>query len=125
MASYRKTANGWRADIFKEGIRRSKTFRAKRDAIAWANEIEFEIQNGHHSPLSAPPNSTFSRVLIRYRDEVSPLKRGTRWERIRIDAMLRDPCLPIYLWTILVRAISHDGVTRVYGRFPAQPSAGR
>lgn len=93
MASYRKTANGWRADIFKDGIRRSKTFRAKRDAIAWANEIEFEIQNGHHSPLSAPPNSTFSRVLIRYRDEVSPLKRGTRWERIRIDAMLRDPLL--------------------------------
>jgi hypothetical protein len=33
--------------------------------------------------------------MIRYRDEVSPTKRGGRWEAIRIAAMLKMKVLPV------------------------------
>lgn len=93
MASFKKTATGWRADIFKKGIRRSKTFRSKRDALTWTNQIEHEIETGHHAVGSAPPNASMWDLLKRYRDEVSPKKRGARWETTRLNQMMRDPIL--------------------------------
>lgn len=93
MASFKKTATGWRADIFKKGIRRSKTFRAKRDAVAWSNQVEHEIETGHHLPGTASPNATMHELLKRYRDDVSPKKRGARWEVTRLNQMMRDPLL--------------------------------
>jgi len=93
VASYKKTATGWRADIFKKGMRRSKTFRSKRDAVAWSNQIEHEIESGHHTPGAAPPNACMHDLLKRYRDDVSPKKRGARWEVTRLNRMMRDPLL--------------------------------
>ena len=93
MASFKKTTTGWRADVFKKGIRRSKTFRAKREAVAWSNQIEYEIEQGHHDTGAAPPNATMYHILERYRDDVSPKKRGARWEVTRLNQMMRDPLL--------------------------------
>lgn len=93
MASFKKTATGWRADVFKKGIRRSKTFRAKREAVAWSNQIEYEIEQGHHDTGAAPPSATMYHILERYRDDVSPKKQGARWEVIRLNQMMRDPWL--------------------------------
>jgi integrase len=93
VASFKKTATGWRADIFKNGIRRSKTFRAKRDAVAWSNQVEHEIESGNHLPGNAPANASMHELLKRYRDDVSPKKRGARWEITRLNQMMRDPVL--------------------------------
>ena len=93
MASFKKTTTGWRADVFKKGVRRSKTFRSKRDAIAWSNQVEYEIESGHHTPGAAPANARMHDVLKRYRDDISPKKRGARWEITRLNQMMRDPLL--------------------------------
>lgn len=93
MASFKKTVTGWRADVFKQGIRRSKTFRSKRDAVAWSNQLEHEIESGHHLLGAAPPNACIYDLLKRYRDDVSPKKRGARWEITRLNQMMRDPLL--------------------------------
>ncbi|XKH01735.1 tyrosine-type recombinase/integrase [Marinobacter nauticus] len=93
MASFKKTATGWRADVFKKGIRRSKTFRTKREAVAWSNQIEYEIEQGHHDTGAAPRNATMYHILERYRDDVSPKKRGARWKVTRLNQMMRDPLL--------------------------------
>lgn len=93
MASFKKTATGWRADVFKKGIRQSKTFRSKREAVAWSNQVEYEIESGHHTPGAAPLNACMYDLLKRYRDDVSPKKRGARWEITRLNQMMRSPQL--------------------------------
>lgn len=93
MASFKKTTTGWRADICKQGIRRSKTFRSKREAVGWSNQLEYEIESGQYAVGAAPPDARMHDLLKRYRDEVSPKKRGARWEITRLNQMMRDPLL--------------------------------
>lgn len=85
MASYRKRGGAWRAEIVKQGIRKSATFDTKAEAVAWATREEVEIAAGRSGLI---PAKTFGELLVRYRDEVSPAKRGERWERMRIDRIV-------------------------------------
>jgi integrase len=85
MASIQKRGAGYRAFVLVHGKRESKTFRLRREAEIWAAGRESEARH------ESTPSETHSlaEALIRYRDEVTPSKRGERWERIRIDHFLR------------------------------------
>ena len=89
MASISKYGKGYRAQVFVQGVRDSATFRTKREAEAWAFQRESEIR----SPKNHTSH-TLADALNRYRDEVSPTKRGERWEIVRISAFLKEPALP-------------------------------
>lgn len=93
MASIKPYKDGWRAQLYVAGVRDSATFRLKRAAEAWAVQRKAEIL----ASINAPPGASFTlaKALERYRDEVSPQKRGGRWEVVRIDAFLRSPDLPL------------------------------
>ncbi|WP_225784264.1 hypothetical protein [Xenophilus sp. Marseille-Q4582] len=43
MAHIRKFRDGWRAEVQKHGIRKSKVFDTKRDAQKWARDTELEL----------------------------------------------------------------------------------
>jgi integrase len=88
LASFRKSGRGWRAEIFRKGIRLSETFETKAAAQAWAGQQEAKIISGHRGEV---PNLTFGDLLERYEREVSAHKKGYRWERLRIKLILRDP----------------------------------
>lgn len=82
MATIEKRPNGWRVKIRKAGINRSESgFPTKAAATAWAAKIEAEILAAKRGEI---PDKTFGDLLRRYRDEVSPTKRGSRWEVIRL-----------------------------------------
>ena len=87
MAYIRKHNDGWRAEVQRKGIRRTKVFETKRQAQNWAARQEYLIDNGD----TIAARETFGDVLDRYAREVSPAKRGERWEVIRIDRLRRDP----------------------------------
>jgi integrase len=89
MSSISKYRKGYRAQVFIQGVRDSATFRTKREAEAWAFQREAEIRNP--KPAGA---HTLAEALMRYREEVSPGKRGERWEIVRISAFLKEPTLP-------------------------------
>lgn len=91
MASVTKTAKGYRAQVYVKGIRDSKVFRTKREADAWASARETELRNGETKLPSE--KHTLRQAMERYALEVSPTKRGQRWEKIRIQKMLRDEVL--------------------------------
>lgn len=93
MASYRKRGGAWRAEIVKQGIRKSASFDTKAEAVAWATQVEADIGNGKAGRTA---NKTLGELLARYRDEVSVGKRGERWERMRIDRIVtgRKDCPP-------------------------------
>ncbi len=86
MASYRKLPSGkWRAEVVTNGIRKSKSFATKPEAQIWALETEAELAGGE-SILSG---KTVAEALSRYAEEVSPTKKGERWERVRAIALAR------------------------------------
>lgn len=88
MASFRETAYGWRAEVFRQGIRRTKSaFPTKAAAVAWAGQVEAEIMAGERGEI---PDKTVGDLLERYKVKVSSHKKGRRWEEIRLTAMGRD-----------------------------------
>lgn len=92
MASIVKSSKGYRAHVFVQGVRDTASFRTKREAEAWAGAREVELR----AAPAVPKVQKFSveEVLNRYAEEVSPTKRGVRWEQIRIGAMLKHPDFP-------------------------------
>lgn len=87
MASFRKSGNGWRAEIAKLGQRESATFPTKREAQEWAAKRESEISARKGGKVI---RWTLSDVLDKYMREITPGKRGATKEAIRIKAFQRD-----------------------------------
>jgi len=88
MATFRKRSGGWRAEIFKRGVRESQTFPTKAHAVAWATQREAEIIAGTGKRKIL--DFSFKEALEKYRDEVSPTKDGVRWEILRINRFIAD-----------------------------------
>jgi len=83
----RRTKKGvtrWRAQIRRRGLPDlNRTFRTKGRAEAWALQVEA----GDEHPLG---KHTLLEALKRYAEEVSPTKRGGRWETLRLGALERE-----------------------------------
>jgi integrase len=88
MATYRKYKSTWRVEVYRKGVRRSAAgFSTKAAAVAWASRVEAEIIGGSKGEI---PDLPFSDLLDRYKRDVSPLKKGHRWEAIRIALIKRQ-----------------------------------
>ena len=95
MASFEKRGEKWRAIVRLKGRQESKTFSRKADAAAWATALEAEINAGANGDV---PDKEFSKLLERYRDEVSPNKDGARWEITRLNRIINtDPIAKVRL----------------------------
>ena len=92
MASVKPYRNGYRAQVYVHGVRDSKTFRTKREADAWGAAREAEIERDAGKPPSA--KFTLAQAMRQYSEAVSPKKRGARWEKIRIEALLEQGVFP-------------------------------
>ena len=90
MATFKKLTTGkWQAQIFKAGKRSAKSFPTKRAAQDWANRQEFLVVNPE--PVIAPLSIlTVKEVFDRYAREVSVLRKGEKWEVIRLNKIGRD-----------------------------------
>lgn len=92
MASFRKNGKMWRAMVVRRGVRVSKSFPRKLEAQAWATDVETRILAGTYGQ---PVLETMCDVFERYAREVSPTKRGARWEQIRLQAFGKMPIADI------------------------------
>lgn len=97
MPTYRKRGDTWRVEVSRQGVRRSATFPSKQAAVAWAARQESEIMGGIRGEV---PNLTVKELLTRYETEVSPAKKGARWEGVRLQAMGRDRLAQVKLRTL-------------------------
>lgn len=88
MAYIRKLPSGkWRAEIERNGVRMSASFDTKAQASAWGTKEEaalLAVKRG------AYPRKTLGQAMERYSEEVSPGKRGERFEVLRLEAFRRD-----------------------------------
>ena len=92
MATIDQRPNGkWRAQIRRAGHRPlSKTLRKKSDVEAWARRVEADLDRGVAVEASALQRISVSELLQRFRDEVSPHRKGCAREQAFIDVLLRD-----------------------------------
>jgi integrase len=89
MASFQKRGDKWRAQIFIDGRRKSKSFPTKAHAQAWVTMME--RQAADHL-LGSYPNLKVKDLALRYMKEVSPTKDGEKWEVKRLNSLLdADP----------------------------------
>lgn len=86
MASITKHGKRFRAHVAVKGKRSSKIFDTKRDAMEWSIEQETLFSNGKETIGGYSVKNAFER----YSEEVSPSKKGERWEVIRLKKLSRD-----------------------------------
>ena len=79
-----KVKGGWRGRVRVGQHDISEFFLRKAQADAWEHEKKQELKYG------VTPDKTVAEALERYRDEVSPTKRGHKWEYIRLNAFLKN-----------------------------------
>jgi len=92
MASFSQRNGKWRALVrCRNTPPISRTFRLKSEAERWARGMEDQIESGVAGNLRELRYITVADILTRYRDEVSPHKKGWKFESDRIRAFLREP----------------------------------
>ena len=94
MATVQKRGKAWRVQVRRNGKSVSASFDTHAEAAAWGIKTEARLLDGT-APESikrdpAQPNSiTAADLLRRYAREVSPRKRGCRWEVLRLEMLCR------------------------------------
>lgn len=115
MASFRKVAGNWRVEVARRGVRQSATFETKSAAQQWALRIEAEIMATHRGQI---PKKTVREALERYETEVSPKKKGERWEVLRLRAFAREEWADRWLTTLAPSDIASWRDRRLLGVTP-------
>lgn len=82
----------YRAKVRKRGQSIGRSFDTHAEAQAWIDRTEIRIDAGAKAAQLAkvPNNMTVAGLFDRYATEISPEKRGGRWEVIRLQALCRD-----------------------------------
>lgn len=79
----------WRVQIRRKGWpRQSQTFETRRDAEAWARQIESEMDRGVFVDRSEADSTSLREALERYLKEVTPLKKGAEQEKYVIKKLI-------------------------------------
>jgi integrase len=87
VATIRRNGKSWQAIIRRLGFpAMSRCFPLKSQALEWAVQTERDLLSGRLNPHK----HTVADALTRYEREVSPKKRGARWETLRLRAFARD-----------------------------------
>lgn len=93
MASVKPYKDGFRAQVYVNKKRSSKVFRTRREANAWAAARTLELEED--AKKSPGQKHTLLDALRKYGEEVSPHKKGERWESVRLVAF--EKSLPVDL----------------------------
>lgn len=92
MPSVEKVGKRWkglaRKTINGEQIKRTRNFATKREAMEWARAEEAHMDAGFDP--SALDHLTFSQLIRRYLDEVTPTKKTARQEVLRLNRFMAD-----------------------------------
>jgi len=86
MATPRKHGKRWRIDICVRGNRESRIFDTKDQCVKWSILRSAELGDG-----KMVKGVRLADAIDRYAREVSPSKKGWRWELVRLNKFKRYP----------------------------------
>ena len=109
MAAISKRTSGYQVQIRRRGFPAvSRMFKTKRDAEAWARQLEGEMDRGAYLDRTEAENTTLGELLTRYQQEVTPHKKSAFSEAKRIERMVRDESICKYKTTALTGKLLAD-----------------
>jgi integrase len=92
MATIEKRGQFWRVKIRRAGLTaQTKTFNNRTHAQQWARSVESDLDKGIVVDRRTAQRLSLTEVLERYRREVTPTKRGSLDENLRLKAMAQRP----------------------------------
>ena len=99
MATIRKHRERWQVQVRRQGHPSiSRSFSARADAVTWARQTESDLDR---KALTADPRALdrlpLGNILQRYKESVTPRKRGCLQERYRIDQLAASPMAKVSL----------------------------
>ena len=91
MATITKRKSGkWTAEVRTHKKYISKTFLKKANASNWAKEIEYQLDREQYEDFSESVRITLGELITRYRDEITPTKKGAKEEKYKLNFILRN-----------------------------------
>lgn len=82
----------FQATVRRKGYKsQTRTFENRKDAEAWAKDIESKMHRGHFIDDRLARTTTLDYCLARYADEVTPEKKGATQETSKINVIRRHP----------------------------------
>jgi integrase len=108
MATIRKKGKGWQVQIRRKGFPPlSKSFSQRDWARRWAQETERNLEMGSvPSSVHDLRRFTLGPLLARYRDEVTPTKKGSSSETYRLNRMIGAPIASVSLDNLTVERLA-------------------
>jgi integrase len=92
MATIEKRGQFWRVKVRRVGLpAQTKTFDNRTHAQQWARSVESDLDKGIVVDRRTAQRLSLAEVLERYRREVTPTKRGSADENLRLKAMAQRP----------------------------------
>lgn len=108
MATLRRRGERWQVQVRRTGRPSlSRSFQLKSDALAWARQQELDAdRQGLPTAHKSLRGMTVTDVVLRYRDEVVPQKRGADRETLMLNAFLRHPLAKAALSDLTIGMVS-------------------
>ena len=105
MPTIRRRNGKWQVQVRRQNLPAlSKTFFLKSDAESWGRQQEVNLDK--NILPTAKTNLTFGDLLRRYADEITVKKRGARFEKARIQSVLRHPISQLGLEKLLPEIVA-------------------
>jgi integrase len=90
MATIRKRFGKWQIQIRRKNYPQIiKSFKEKSTATKYAREIELKMDKQQFEDYSNAASTTLKDILTRYRDEITPKKKGAQWETYKLNLLIR------------------------------------
>lgn len=108
MATIRKRGDfQWQAQIRRKGFPEvSKTFELKVDAEDWARDVERDMRRGVFIDRREGESTTFTQLINKYSEEVTPRKKSKGRELIRLNMLKTLDIAPLFISSIKPKQIA-------------------
>ena len=105
MATFQKRQGKWRVIIRRKGFPlQTKTFALKSQGEEWARNIERQMDTGR--PMTGVVSKdTVKEIFEKYARDVSPTKKGARWEQVRIARICRTAA---FIHKLIIKVAPQD-----------------
>lgn len=106
MANITKLKSGkWRVQIRSHNKYISKSFLKKAHASMWAKEIEYQLDRDQYEDFSDTARISLGELITRYREEITPHKKGRDTEKYKLNFILRHKIAKVKLLSLKAKHI--------------------
>jgi len=106
MANITKLRSGkWRVQIRSHNKYISKSFLKKAHASMWAKEIEYQLDRDQYEDFSDTARISLGELITRYRDEITPHKKGRDTEKYKLNFILRHKIAKVKLLSLKAKHV--------------------